>query len=219
LPILYWQPRGVAPRWLEPRKRTVLSGLQIQTKREKLNVLTWNRRLSKAGNGARVGADQHKRYNRFTTDSTYGLPIVPERPELKYLQVYRIRKDRSANGYRTEKKEYEQEMDGLPSSDTVFWVEDTRTGAKVTDLSVLKAVVDVVNDGSKFGYQVGEPTTPGLLGEGGWKRYEGKYTIGKPSRGSKKGQITFDKHGPEPLTLHQLGVSDECNCDRCRPTD
>lgn len=192
--------RGVAPKWLKPISRTVLSRQQRETKREKLNMLTWNRRLSKAGAPCRVGADRAKRYKNGVG---YGLPIVQARPELEYLQSYRVRKSRSENRYRTEERLYD---DGRP--ETVFWVEDIRTGERVTDPAILTAVVDVANDRSKWPYRVDMPTKPGRR-----KVYDGEYAIGKPSRNSGKAQIVFDKPGPGELKRHSLGL--HCDCQPC----
>lgn len=228
-PIQYHQPRGIAPRWQKSFKRTTLKEAQIHSKREKNDMLTWNRRLAKAGKPARVGADEHRRYNRWTRQdgiyggehSTYALPIVEARPELEYLQSYRIRKDRSTNGYRKNVRDFTFTDEARP--DTVFWVEDIRTGGRVTDPAILKAVADVANDNAKWPYRLDEPTkldewtrdTYELFSSA--ERYQGEYTIGKPSRRSRKGLVTFDKPGPSDLRLHQLGLVEECACDRCRP--
>lgn len=218
-PILYHQPRGIAPKWLKPITRKRLRPIQAVSKREKLDMLSWNRRLAKAGNSARVGADERKRYNRFN-HCTYGLPIVQERPESKHLQSYRIRKDRS-NGYRTDHKYYDAQLSDKKLPETVFWVEDIRTHERVTDAAILRAIVELVNDNSKWPYKLDQPTILDqdellLNTASALKTYQGRYEIGKPSRRSEKVQIVFDKPGPTPLTLHQLGLVGECNCERCK---
>jgi hypothetical protein len=170
------------------RKR--LTAEQQIGKREKLNMVTWNRRLKKAGEGSRATARG-------------GVPGVPPDPSLEHLQSYRVRKDRSENGYRTRRKSLNAVFSGDEQMPTKFWVQDIRTGERVTDPNILGAVVALVNDRRKWPYKIDEKPSNGSNA----RRYEAVY---------KLGAVTFDKPGPEELQRHHLGLDCEC-INLCRP--
>lgn len=144
-------------------------------------MLTWNRRLSKAGMGV----------NRSTH---HGPKIaIPPDPSLEYLRFLRVRKDRSANGYRTGNKFTE----GSLQETTTFWVQDTRSGDKVTDPAILADVLRVVNSAEK------------------WKRKPGRSSYRWGGETKYKPRIVFDKPGPGELDRHNLGLA--CECLSCKP--
>ena len=153
------------------------------SKREKLDMLTWNRRLKKAGEGCRANRPRH-----------HGFPIVEPDAALIYLQSYAIRKDRSANFYRTKRKMIQFDMGGPPP--TLFWVQDKRTGERVTDPAILEAVVGIVNDDRKWPYN------------------DKVYRAGRKTKYGRAA-VTFDKPGPGKLHRHSLGLP--CKCDKCNP--
>ena len=106
------------------------------TQREKFDRQTWNRRLSKAGAGNLAGKPGRKGSRP---------DAIPPDPALQHLQAYRIRKDRSANGYYTSNKFNDEE-----GQEPVLWVQDTRTGERVTDPAILTAVLEVANSARKW---------------------------------------------------------------------
>jgi hypothetical protein len=132
-------------------------------------MVTWNRRLSKAGKG----------YRRAQPDAS-----------LEYLRSFQIRKDRSANGYRSDSIRRILQTHGEEKT-AVYWVEDTRSGECVTDPAILDAVIALVNDSRKW-------TSRNDVGY----------------RWSATG-VRFDKTGPDRLEHHNLEL--QCECRVCSP--